>query len=339
MNFPLKRGVNFWGWGKGPSKWEYGYDPDRFFSADDIQRCADLGCDHIRFPITESIMWDETGSRIPAAWDVMNEFITWCLDRDLRVIADLHTLRSHHFNNPERPLFTDPGEPERFAGLWRDLSAGLKDWPPDKVAYELMNEAVAEDAADWNRVYKAPYRALRELEPDRVIVLGSNRWNQAQTFDELEIPESDSNLLLTFHYYNPMQITHYKASFVAGCAAYDGPIQYPGQPISDADIMTVPEDVRPEAIEHNRYGDASVMEADLAQPLAARERTGYPVFCGEFGVISNTPRDIAARWARDFRTVLEAHNIPWTVWCYRGGFGIYDNDGNPTGVHEGLFTD
>lgn len=338
MDFHLQRGINLWAWAKGPRPFQYGYDPAVWVSRDDVRKCVDIGADHVRLPIHETIMWDDSGEPVETIWAVVRDLVDSCLDDGLRCIVDLHTLRTHHFNNPDgRQLFTNPGEPARFAGLWRDLSAKLKEYPVGQVAYELMNEAVAEHDEDWNRAYRPAYEALRELEPGRTIVLGSNRWNQAVTFNGLDIPEGDPNLILTFHYYNPMHITHYRAPFVAQCAAYDGPIQYPGQPISDGELAKLDSETRALVAYHNRFGDASVMQADLVQVLTAREKTGYPVFCGEFGVIENTPRDIARRWAFDFREVLDSHGIPWTVWCYHGRFGIFDENGRLRGVGEALF--
>jgi hypothetical protein len=37
-----------------------------------------------------------------------------------------------------------------------------------------------------------------------------------------------------------------------------------------------------------------------------------------------------ATWIHDVRTALEADNIGWTMWDYRGNFGVVDkNPGQP----------
>ena len=103
-------------------------------------------------PIDEEQMWDEQGKRHEDAFEILHDAIRWSLAHDLKVVVDLHILRSHHFNAEDKPLWTDPAEQERFIDLWRDLSDGLHSYPLDRVVYELMNEPVADDPDDWNRL-------------------------------------------------------------------------------------------------------------------------------------------------------------------------------------------
>ncbi len=66
-----------------------------------------------------------------------------------------------------------------------------------------MNEPVADNPADWNRVAAAAMRLVREREPERTILIGSNRWNSVFTVHELDIPDTERTII-TFHYYHPM---------------------------------------------------------------------------------------------------------------------------------------
>ena len=113
--------------------------------ADDFERIAEMGFDHVRIPIDEEHMWDEAGNKNNDAFQLLHKAINWSFDNDLRVIVDIHVLRSHHFNSDDIRLWTDPLAQEQFWGFWKELSAELIQYPLDKLAYELMNEAVAED--------------------------------------------------------------------------------------------------------------------------------------------------------------------------------------------------
>ena len=73
-----------------------------------------------------------------------------------------------------------------------DLSGALAGRPMDMVAYELLNEPVAPDPADWNRVALGALAAVREREPERTVVLGSNQFQSCDTFDRLEVPDRQS---------------------------------------------------------------------------------------------------------------------------------------------------
>jgi len=102
-------------------------------------------------PIDEVQMWDESGKRNEDAFTLLENCLKWCQKAGLRVVVDLHILRSHHFNEKEKPLWSKPEEQDKFIGLWKDLSGFLHTWPNGMVAYEFMNEPVADEAEQWNR--------------------------------------------------------------------------------------------------------------------------------------------------------------------------------------------
>ncbi len=336
MPFDIQRGINLGGWLGSIAR-----DTRPRRAADvtdaDLAKLAAIGCDHVRLPVDEQIMYDESGVRQAEAWDRMEGCLDACARHGLRAIVDLHILRCHFFNAPERPLFTDPEAPKHFADVWRDLAAGLASRSNDRVAYELLNEPVADDPEDWNRVYPYALAAVRETEPERTVVLGSNAWNQAVTFEDLAIPAGDPNLILTFHEYNSMIITHYRAEFVPDCAAYDGPIQYPGRPVPAEAWEGLAPDLKARLAKWNEPCGPESMAARIQAPLAARERTGLPLYCGEFGVIHHAPPEIRDAWHRDFVSVLDAHRVAWAPWNYRGRFGPFTADGTPTPAARAMY--
>ena len=122
----------------------------------------------------------------------------------------------------------------------------LKDRSNDWVAYEFMNEPVAEEHEQWNQLIAKVHKALRELEPQRTLVIGSNLWQGHQTIKYLKVPEGDKNIILSFHYYNPMLLTHYGAWWSPLCAAYKGKIHYPGVLVSKEDYDAAPDAIKPE---------------------------------------------------------------------------------------------
>jgi len=58
----------------------------------------------------------------------------------------------------------------------------LRQYPNEKLAYEILNEAVAKDSEDWNKVFNKVLAAIRTREPGRIIVLGSNMWQGPKHF-------------------------------------------------------------------------------------------------------------------------------------------------------------
>jgi endoglucanase len=132
----------------------------------------------------------------------MQNCLDWCQEEGLRVVVDLHILRSHHFNEDVKPLWTDPAEQDKFIAFWKDLSLFLKERPVAMVAYEPMNEPVADDPEEWNRLLARLVDSLRKWEPHaswhRIETAGSR-----QHFEELKVPQNDTNIILSHHFYEP----------------------------------------------------------------------------------------------------------------------------------------
>jgi len=309
-----------------------------WFKEEDVRRIADWGFDHIRLPIDEVQLWDDAGRQRDDAFDLLNSALDWAERAGLKVVVDLHILRSHFFNQATEPaLFTAPAGAEKFAWLWQQLSAQLKCRPTGSVAYELLNEPVATDHKDWNRVATMAFQTIRKAEPDRTILLGSNRWNSVLTFDELHVPD-DSHTILTFHFYHPMLVTHHQAHWCWEGRLYDGPIHYPGRPVCAEEMAKLDDETRNRLMPINGKYDRNAMIADLAKPLALARRTGRPLYCGEFGVIDRAPHLVRLAWYRDLLSVLDEYGIGWANWDYNGCFGLVDADGRSTGIAEAMLS-
>jgi endoglucanase len=324
--FGIHRGTNISHWLSQSDR--RGEPRQRWFTEKDVELIASLGFDHIRLPVDEEQLWDEAGQKEAEAFQLLHSAIGWCRDKNLRVIVDLHILRSHHFNAKEKPLWTDPKAQEKFLALWRDLSAELNKYPVSLVAYELMNEPVADNAEDWNRLVETLVRQIRRDEPHRQIVIGSNKWQSASTFDQLRIPPGDRDIILSFHFYTPMLITHYKASWTE-VGKYKGPVNYPGQLVDPAEVAKLDPEVARIVSGNNGICNRGKLESLLAQPLELAKKLDLPLYCGEWGALPTTPRDVRMQWYRDMRANLEKHGIAWANWDYKGGFGILGRDGQP----------
>ncbi len=325
-DFGISRGVNISHWLSQSSR--RGQQRQAYFVEKDVAFITGSGYDHIRLPVDEEQLWDEQGNKEQEAFELLNNAIKWCEKYNLKVIVDLHILRSHHFNAKDKPLWTDPKAQERFFDLWKDLSAELKAYPNSLVAYELMNEPVADDAEDWNKLVEKALKLIRQTEPHRKIVIGSNRWQSVSTFDQLRIPQGDRDIILSFHFYTPMLITHYKASWTS-VGKYDGPVNYPGQIVAPEEIEKLPADIARIVKQNNGVYDHKVLEELLEKPLKAAKKYNLPLYCGEWGCLSTTPRNARMQWYADVRYNLEKNNIAWANWDYKGGFGIVAGDGRP----------
>ena len=326
--FAIRRGTNLSHW----LSQDFGWQPrSQWIKEQDFAFIARAGFDHVRLPIDEKEMWREDGSQNGPAFDLMLQAIGWARAHGLRVIVDLHTVRTHHFNaaneGGRNTLFTDPKAQAAFLDLWRQLSVRLRDQPVNAVAYEIMNEPVADDHEDWNRLVAAAHAAIRQLEPDRVLIIGSNRWQIPPTLPFLKVPAGDRNIILSTHTYSPFLFTHYTASWVP-TKAYTGPVRYPGPVVTDAEFKTLQQlNQRGEMTDligsaRDDWGPARI--AQEFEPAIRRARElGLQLYCGEFGCLPTVPRADRLAYYRDIVAVMEANGMAWANWEYKGDFGVY----------------
>ena len=322
--FKLYKGTNISHWLSQSSR--RGTERKNFFQEDDVQYLASLGFDHLRFPVDEEQMFDEAGNEEPEAFALLHDALGWCQKYGLRAIVDLHILRSHHFNEEEKPLWTDPAEQEEFISLWQKFSEELDQYPTGMLAYELMNEPVADDPEEWNQLVARATASIRELEPERTIVIGSNRWQSADTFDALKVPD-DPHILLSFHFYEPFLLTHYQASWT-NLADYEGPVHYPGALITEEEYQQLPDEMQQMVVDRRKVYTQDSLEQMMQKPLAVAQQTGLPLYCGEWGVIESAPRDARLQWYRDMVEIFEKNGIAYANWDYKSNsFGLINYKG------------
>ena len=308
-NFKIQRGTNVSHWLSQSE--ERGEARKQHIQEDDFARLDSLGFDFVRLPIDEVQFWDEEGNKLPEAWELMTNAINWAEKHHLRTIVDLHIIRSHYFNAVNEgqadanTLFTSEKSQQDLINMWYQLSDVLKGYSVDSVAYEFMNEPVAEDHEQWNQLIAKVHKALREREPQRTLVIGSNMWQGYETMKYLKVPEGDKNIILSFHYYNPMILTHYGAWWTP-IGKYTGKVNYPGVLVSQEDYEAAPDSV------------------DFKDSIAAAKKYDLQLFCGEWGVYEPVDRELAYKWTKDMLTVFKENNIAWTTWCYDADFGFWD---------------
>jgi endoglucanase len=329
MEFELGHGVNISHWLSQSDR--RGDERRAWFVQADVERFAACGIDHLRFPVDEGQLWDEQGGRESEAFELLEQGLGWCEQAGLRTVVDLHIVRAHYFNAEYNPLFVEPAEQDKFCALWADLSRALAHWPVERVAYELLNEPNAPRDDDWNELAARALAEVRAHEPERVVAIDCNGLADPRFFPGLRVP-ADENLILTFHFYDPLLFTHYRAHW-SGVKAYEGPIDYPGELVSQKNWDALPEPVRFAARNERVFAPADI-ERVLAPALALAKETGLPLWCGEFGALGTTPEPARERWYRDLLSALERHEIAWTIWDYKGDFGIIDAAGKPTLVHD-----
>ncbi len=326
-NFKVHRGTNLSHW---LSQSEVrGEMRSKHIQEDDMARLESLGFDFVRIPIDEVQMWDEDGNKLPEAWDLLTNGIDLAIKHNLRVVVDLHIIRSHYFNaenedgQSANTLFTSEESQQQLINMWYQLSEVLRHYSVDSVAYEFMNEPVAPEHDQWNQLIAKVHKALREVEPQRTLVIGSNLWQGVGTFQYLRVPENDKNIILSFHFYEPMVLTHYN-TWWNPIRFYTGDVHYPGQLISDEDWDACSDEVKAIVADYHQEWNEEVLYQRMKQAIDVADSLGLQLFCGEWGVYENVDREWAYAWTRDMIKVFNRFNVAWCTWCYDADFGFYD---------------
>ncbi len=331
-SFEYEKGINISAW---LSQTSVGAGPERvnYFNYEDFLQLKDLGFDHIRLPVAEDILYQEDGKKNKETFQLIHNVIEWCEKNNMRIILDLHDL------NVSRQLKSKPGQislweskdaQDHFINLWEQLSIEFKKYPNELLAYELLNEPVAPDPEIWNKLSEKTIHALRKLEPNRVIFLGSNKFNSVTTFLQLKVPEGDPNIILSFHYYHPGLLTHYNVNSYENTEGVSGlKLNYPGALVLQNQINALDEKSRIKLKQMNGFYDRQKLEDKLKDVFQKAKETGLRIHCGEFGSnFKYSDLSLQRRWIQDMVSIFKKHDIPYTVWGYRRNFGVFDDDRN-----------
>jgi endoglucanase len=227
---------------------------------------------------------------------------------------------------------------ERFVMLWHRLAAHYRNRDPEKVFFEVMNEPEVHGPYRWAGIQDAAAEAIREVAPKHTIIATGPNWSDI--IDLLtQHPLPDGNVIYNFHFYEPNQFTHQGASWSNPYLIYTHGIAYPADESSMNEVLKqVPDFADRFALERYwlDHWDAHRIRLEIDAAAAWGKTYNVPLICNEFGAYLRVT-DPASRmnWIHDVRTALEADSIGWTMWDYRGGFGVvWNEDGQPTKVDD-----
>jgi endoglucanase len=204
------------------------------------------------------------------------------------------------YHNDEEVVKDPDAYADRYVKIWKQVAKHYKNAPPS-IFFELMNEPHDKlDDARWNALLVRALAAVRASNPTRTVVVGPTRWNGISKLQELVLPESDRNLLVTVHYYDPMTFTHQGAEWIG--------------PASQGWMGT----------KWGSDADKQAVVKDFNTAAAWGKAHHRPMYLGEFGAFSKSPIEGRAQWTAFVARAAESHGMPWTYWEFCDGFGAYD---------------
>ncbi|MDE3150278.1 MAG: cellulase family glycosylhydrolase [Acidobacteriota bacterium] len=311
---------------------------DRYTDAQDIALMAKLGFDNVRLSIDPVPL-----EQFPRDKDGLNADFVGRLDRAVdTMLADGLAVQIdiHPEDNYKQQLRTSNDAVDRLTMLWHRLAVHYANRDPDKVFYEILNEPEVKDSYRWAGIQARIAAAIREVAPRNTIIATGPNYSDIKDLLTLH-PLSDGNVIYNFHFYDPHEFTHQGASWGRPWWIYTHGIPYPPPDSSMQELLKeVPDAADRYQLESYwmDHWDAHRIRMMIDAAAAWGRDNHVPLICNEFGAYREFSEP-ASRFAylHDVRSALEADGIGWTMWDYRGGFGVvFKQEGQPARVDPGV---
>jgi len=223
---------------------------------------------------------------------------------------------------------TSSDQQSKLITIWRSLAASLRHLDPRLTYPEIMNEPVfSTDPSAWTRLQHQTLVAIRAALPKNTIVLTGADWGSVTGLQSLP-PEQDPNVVYSFHYYEPAELTSlgaYRANLDAGAMAL---LPFPVHDESGCAASAASTADQPTADLMRFYcaqhWDAARVKARVLSAGAWAKKNHVAVIAGEFGASMRLNRAARLSWLQTVRATCEDEGLGWALWGYDDvmGFGI-----------------
>ena len=316
---PFSKGVNLTGWfGASDAR----SVPFNKFTKKDLQDIKSLGCDVIRLPITLHYMTNGAPDYTidPIFYNYLDQVIDWTEELQLNLIIDNHTIEVAKSKDVETPLLK----------IWPQMARHYKNRSAS-IFYEILNEPNTLLASDWAAIQAKVVDSIRAYDSIHTILVTGADWGGISGMTNLK-KLKDNNLIYSFHFYDPFLFTHQGASWASPSMVDLSGVPFP----YDAARMPVcPASLKGTWVEgslnsaYRTDGTVAKLKSTIDGAIRYAVTNGVKIFCGEMGVYNlNSPVADRVEWYKAVSGYLTEKSIPWTMWDYQGGFGLFNKGSN-----------
>lgn len=297
----LRRGVNITGWFRFPAS----RDPlalARWMSDAAMADLRQAGFDFVRLAVDPDVV------AAPSVREMAIGAVCRLQRQGLAVVVDAHPTTWH--------LETDLADRAKLIAFWRAMAPDLRRCDPNLMIPEIVNEPVfAGHADDWAALQHTIVQDLRAGMPDSTILLTGADWGSIDGLLALT-PEADPNVLYSFHFYEPTELTTLAAWHPGLDRAALSKLPFPV-----ADVTTCAGTGDNETAEVVRYYCATgwtqaTLARRIGQAAAWARRQHVRLLAGEFGASADLNPTARRNWLRAMRESLDAEGIGWALWGY-----------------------
>ncbi|MGH6678998.1 MAG: glycoside hydrolase family 5 protein [Bradyrhizobium sp.] len=188
----------------------------------------------------------------------------------------------------------------KLKSFWRQIASRYAGKYPSLV-FEILNEPGGQmTSAGWNLLLNECLGIVRRSNPQRFVIAAALN-TEVASIEKLALPATDRNLIVTFHYYAPIEFTHQGAPWSRTFSKL-GPIDW-GTPKDKAKVI-----------------------ADFRTIKAWSDRERRPIYLGEFGVYERAPSDSRRRYLSFLARNAERFGWAWAYWQFDHDFAAFDTE-------------
>lgn len=196
------RGVNLTNWFQASSAQQIQFTK---FTKQDFINIKSLGCDVIRLPINLHAMTSGSPEYIidPLFFTFLDSAVSWAEELQIHLLLDNHTF--------DPAADTDPAIGPVLIKVWTQMADHYKN-RSEYIYYEVLNEPHGILDKLWGQIQQSVIDSIRSVDTIHTIIVGPAGWNGYNNLNAMPV-YSDTNLIYTFHFYDPFMFTHQGASW------------------------------------------------------------------------------------------------------------------------------
>ena len=188
----------------------------------------DLGFNFARLPL------DYRTYTLAGNWDIfleeeiaeIDKALEWGKEYGVHICINIHRAPGYCVNpgtlpaNQDLNLWTDREAQEAFINHWGYFAERYKRVSYKDLSFNLLNEPKSMDENTYVTVIQKAIDKIQRINPDRIIFVDGLNYSR----EIIPSLKNNKNIIQALHVYDPMTLTHFKASWVAGSDTWPLPV-------------------------------------------------------------------------------------------------------------------
>ena len=194
------------------------------FAEEDFKMISSLGFNFVRLPMDYRV-WiknNDIDRFDEAALREIDRAVEWGGKYGVHVCINFHRAPGYCVNasrKEENNLWTDAAAQKACAKHWAFFAERYKEIPSDRLSFNLFNEPPGIDDETYYNTVKIMAEAIRAKDPGRLIICDGTEWGRKPVEKLLSLKVAQAT-----RGYFPVNISHYKASWMQGADRFPVPV-------------------------------------------------------------------------------------------------------------------